>query len=193
VSYSREATQHVHYRHGLKLAHIRRIQVCIPPSPELAGQLTAFARTWDRAIRMLHARRLSRLARNVDIVLTSRRDYYARFWKGHILCINLRDLLAKGEVEGANIILHELGHRVWFHVARKKTRMRWAADHHQRLKLDRHGESFVSQYAKRNVLEDHAEAFSARVQGTLHGHARTRYERIGPLTRTIRRRLGSRA
>lgn len=187
MSYSREASQHVHRVPSYRLSHVRRVQVCIARYPEMARDLVAFRRIWNAALVQLRTRRLSRLATGVDIVFTSRRDYYARFWRGHTLCINLRDLIGQRDAPG--IVVHELGHRVWFHVARQRTRARWAADHHERLKIDRQGASFVSAYAKKNALEDHAEAFRARVAGKLTGHAQTRYERLGPLTRTIRRRL----
>ncbi len=187
MSYSREAENHVH-RVSLKLKGVRRLQVCLPPSPELAGQLAAFAGVWDKALAQLRGHGLEKLAHGVDVVFTSRRGYYARFWRGHTLCVNLRDLLGQG-AQAPGIVIHELGHRVWFHVATQKTRARWAADHHARHKLDRQGASFVSTYAKTNALEDHAEAFRARLDGTLTGHAQTRYERLGPRTRVIQQRL----
>ena len=187
-SYSREAEQHVHRVPSLKLPGARRIQVCLVRSPELPGQLARFAQIWDQAMAQLRGHRLSRLGRGIDVVFTARRGYYARFWRGHTLCINLRDLLAQGD-KAPGIIIHELGHRVWFHVATQKTRARWAADHHARRKIDPRGASFVSPYARTNALEDHAESFRARLDGTLTGHAKTRYERLGPLTRTIRQRL----
>lgn len=187
-SYTREAEQHVHRVPGFRLQGARRIQVCVVDYPELRSDLQRFARVWDQAIGQLRQRNLQRLARGVDIVFTSRRGYYARFWRGNILCVNLRDLLSQGD-RAPGIIIHELGHRVWFHIATQRTRARWAADHHQRSKIDRRGASFVSQYAKTNALEDHAEAFRARVEGKLQGHAQTRYERLGPLTRTIQQRL----
>ena len=189
-SYTREAAQHVHYRHSLKLRGARRIQVCLPPSKHLAGQLAAFAKIWDQAMGQLQSHGLAKLGRGIDVVFTARRGYYARFWRGNILCINLPDLLGQGS-KAPGIILHELGHRVWFHVAGQKTRARWAADHHARRKIDPRGGSFVSPYARTNALEDHAEAFRARVEGSLTGHAQTRYERFGPLTRTIQQRLGA--
>ena len=188
MGYSREAEKHVHRVPHYKLEGARRIQVCMPASPELAGQLDQFAQVWAQAMARLRGHRLSRLGRGVDIVFTTRRDYYARFWRGHTLCVNLRDLLTQGS-KAPGIILHELGHRVWFHVATTKTRARWAADHHERAKIDPRGGSFVSSYAKKNALEDHAEAFRERVEGGLTGHAKTRYERLGPLTHTIRQRL----
>ena len=179
---------HVHRVPNYHLAGVKKIQVCMPPAPELAGQLAAFARIWDQAVAKLRAHGLGRLAEGVNIVFSLRRGYYARFWRDNVLCINLRDLLSQGN-RAVGIILHELGHRVWFRVAHQKTRARWAADHRARRKLDRYGASFVSAYAKTNVLEDHAEGFRARVEGTLTGAAKERYERFGPRTRVIQQRL----
>jgi hypothetical protein len=187
-SYSREAERHVHRVPSLKLPGVAKIQVCLPWQRDLVGMLDRFARIWSIVITKLHGRRLSRLTKNVIIVFTERRGYYARFWKGNILCINLRDLLGQGD-KAPGIIIHELGHRIWFHIAKTRTRARWAADHSARKKLDSEGASFVSSYAQRNALEDHAEGFRARVEGTLKTRARQRYERLGPTTRTIRARF----
>lgn len=189
--YQRECAQHVHTIPRYRLEGVRKIQICLPPSPELGAQLRQFARVWHAAVAQLRRRGLEKLAYGVSIAMTSRRGYYARFWRDNILCVNLRDFL--GQKDAIGILIHELGHRVWFRVARQRTRARWAADHHQRLKIDRNAGSFVSQYAKTNALEDHAEAFRERVQGGLTGHAKTRYERLGPVTRTIRGRLASHA
>ena len=189
MSYSRDAAKHIHRPpNGFRLVGARRVQICLPYSTELAGQLAAFVQIWDKAMAQLRGHKLSRLGRGVDVVFTERRGYYARFWRGHTLCINLPDLLKQGK-DAPGIIIHELGHRVWFHIARQKTRARWAADHHARRKIDPRGDSFVSPYARTNALEDHAEAFRERLAGNLTGHAKTRYERIGPLTRTIRQRM----
>jgi len=190
VSYTREAEKHVHRVPHYRLRGAKRIQVCIVNYPGLAEDLAAFAKIWDKAMALLAARNLTKLADGVDVVFTSRRGYYARFWRGNTLCIALKDLIGQRD-RAPGIIVHELGHRVWFHIATQKTRARWAADHHHRTKIDRLGGSFVSSYAKKSALEDHAEAFRARVEGQLKGHALTRYERLGPLTRTIQQRLGS--
>ncbi len=189
-TYTREAERHVHRIPSYRLPMVQRIQVCMPPSSDLPQLLDRFARIWNIVIAKMHGRRMSRLARNVIIVFTERRGYYARFWKGNILCINLRDLLGQGD-KAPGTLIHELGHRVWFHVAHTRTRARWAADHHARKKLDSQGASFVSSYAQRNALEDHAEAFRARVEGTLKTRARERYERLGPTTRVIRARFAA--
>lgn len=185
-----DESRHVHHIPSLRLPAVERVQVCMPPSPELGRQIRQFAHVWGQTLAILKRKGLTKLAQGVSIVLTERRGYYARFWRGHILVVNLKDFLAKGK-EGPGILLHELGHRVWFHTMRQQTRARWAADHHVRLKNSMSA-SFVSSYAKRNALEDHAEAFRARMEGQLSGDARARYERLGPTTRIIRgRRLAA--
>ncbi len=182
-----DESRHLHKPpRGYALPLVDRVQLCLPYSPDLAKQLDAFARVWGQTVAVLRHKGLTKLAQGVSIVLTERRGYYARFWRGHILVVNLKDFLGQGS-KAPGILLHELGHRVWFHTMRQKTRARWAADHHVRLKHAMSA-SFVSSYAKRNTLEDHAEAFRARMEGQLSGDAKARYERLGPLTRTIRAR-----
>lgn len=185
---SGEEARHVHKVSRFALIGVRKVQVCLPNDSSLRTDLDRFKHVWDQSVNLLRQRGLERLSQGIYIVFTERRGFYARFWKDNILVVNLRDFLAQGS-RAPGILLHELGHRVWFRVATVKTRARWAADHHQRLRMSSHGDSFVSSYAKRNALEDHAEAFRCRVEGGLKGHALTRYERMGPLTRTIRKRL----
>jgi hypothetical protein len=186
---TREERTHIHVVPGYTLPGVKRAQVCMPNDPQLRRDLESFKRVWIETRRVLASRNLECLADGIYIVFTGRRGYYARFWRGNIMIVNLRDFLAQGR-RARGILIHELGHRVWFHVAQQKTRARWAADHHFRMKNGgaKHG-SFVSEYAKRNALEDHAETFRERVEGTLRTRARTRYERLGPVTRTIRQRM----
>ena len=193
TSYSHEAQRHVHKVPWYHLRGVRRIQVCLPPSDDLKSQLQRFKRIWDQTVSQLQARGLGKLVHGVSVAFTSRRGYYARFWHDNILCVNLKDFLGQGS-KGPGILLHELGHRVWFGLMSQKTRARWSADHHARRRMERglfrrKSGSFVSSYAKTDALEDHAEAFKARVEGTLSGHAKTRYERIAPKTRAIQQRL----
>ena len=173
---------------GYRLSGVKKIQICLVDSPELRPRLQRFAAVWNQTVAQLRARGLGKLTEGVSVAFTSRRGYYARFWRDNILCVNLKDFLGQGS-RAPGILLHELGHRVWFGLMSKRTRARWAADHHARRKMASRSGSFVSKYAKTDALEDHAEAFKARVEGTLTGHAKTRYERIAPKTRAIQQRL----
>jgi hypothetical protein len=155
-------------------------------------QVREFIRIWRRARAVLAAKGLGNVAQCIDVVLTTKRGYYARYWQDGILCINLRDFLNERDPVGT--LVHELGHRVWFRAMRKQTRMRWALDHNARMagKLTRSG-NFPSEYAKEAPIEDHAENFRMHVQGRLKGAARARYARLGPDTRKIRARLERRS
>ena len=194
MSYTHDAQRHVHKISRYSLIGVRRVQVCLPQSDDLRPNLERFAGIWNKTVAQLRKRGLGKLAEGISVAFTSRRGYYARFWHDNILCVNLKDFLAQGN-QAPGILLHELGHRVWFGLMSQKTRARWSADHHARRKMERQkwwrrqSGSFVSSYAKTDALEDHAEAFKARVEGTLTGHARTRYERIAPKTRAIQQRL----
>jgi hypothetical protein len=168
----------------LKLPGVRRIQICdVTQSPQLRKDLLTFAHAWIRARAMLRQRGLEQLTEGVDIVMVGRRGYYARFWHDDILCVSLRAMVDHNPVE---ILLHELGHRVWFKTMGRRSRTLWAEDHQKRLRERR---PLPSKYARESTLEDYAESFRMQVQGKLRGGPLVRHARLGPDYRKIQHRL----
>jgi hypothetical protein len=178
----------------VKLPGVKRFRVCLPrgsayaSSPRLRRDIATFARAWQEARAILARKGLSRLADGVNIAVTQGVHYYARQWKDDILCINLAAFVRQRDQAG--ILIHELGHRVYFRAMTTREQAAWHRDHLARRSARADS---PTPYAAKDPLEDHAEVFRLRMQGRLHGAHLVRYVRLGPRTRVVRRRLARRA
>lgn len=170
----------------LRLPGVVRIVYCsgARPDPE---KLRQFARAWAAMRATLARKNLKTVPRGITLVFTDAQKFYARYWSDDVLCVNLETTLKK---DPAGILVHELGHRVWFQGMTQRTRGAWGEDHAQKKNA---GGAFATGYAKESAIEDHAEHFRLDMQGKLTGAARVRYLRLGPNYKTVRARLGRRA
>ena len=169
----------------LRLPGLRKVAVCLPDNAVTRRQLAGFAKAWMATREVLHQKGLGRLmdGRTIDVAVVRGQNFYARMYSDDVLCVSMPDFL---QMDPVGTLVHELGHRVWFQVMRRRSRMAWASDHYRHKQA--HGK-FPASYAKTAAIEDHAEHFRLAVGDKLHGVPRVRYARLGPDHRTIRERL----
>jgi len=151
----------------------KSVRVGMPDSDarRLRGEIQIAATAWTVARARLRSRGWKSGAEGVEIILVAdRTDYTARFWDDDRLFIHVEKLAMHGRsrldgLSATAVIVHELGHRVWFQCLNEANRHAWAR-HWKELKRGGrvHGSTsgrFVSTYAKTDPMEDFAECFRA--------------------------------
>ena len=143
-----------------------------PRHADLNRDVQMIADSWQKARRILDrakglcscGTRWSHLMDGMNVILSDSLEVIARCWDDDRLLINPRKF--SQEPDGAETLVHEFGHRVWFQCLDRKQQDTW----HQSWMQNKSGtgascRGLVSSYACTDELEDFAEVFTALVYG----------------------------
>jgi len=114
----------------------------------------------------------------VEVILveyTGRESYTARCWDDDRIFINVPRLAE--QAKPARVLVHEYGHRVWFHCLSHSQRSVWLSTYAHAKKNGQ----LISSYSSTAATEDFAEVFATRVmcgKNRLPPPSRARWDRL---------------
>ena len=153
-----------------------RFRLTNPRHAELARNVEKVEKAWARARQLLASagglchcgNRWGHLMDGVEVMLLDRAPYTARCWDDDRVWINL-PLFGEEPDGGAEALVHEFGHRVWFQCLSPEQQDEWTKSWNEakRRPAPRWTEcsGTITGYACTNDLEDFAEVFQAVVLG----------------------------
>jgi hypothetical protein len=168
-----------------RLEGARRVsfQLTRPRHADLSRDVRVIQESWQKARRILArakglcscGTRWHHLMDGMKVILSDSLEVIARCWDDDRLIINPQKF--GQEPDGAETLVHELGHRVWFQCLTRAKQDAW----HQSWRQHKHGSTcrgLVSGYACTDELEDFAEVFTAIVYGRVDAQNWKRWQAV---------------